>query len=131
MNFKNLCLLVVLFAEVVSIASCVPAFAQAASKPEAPKVDAIKVDVPKVDATKAPKKIDRLDLLEIRDLIHQVDALKMQASIAEKKMKELETALQAKFKAISEKYDIGKDDTLNMETGEVGAKPKEGVSNEK
>ncbi len=77
---------------------------------------------------KPAKKIDRLDLLEIRDLMHQMDTMKMQIAMAEKRIKELETETQTRFKALTEKYSLSKEDTVSMETGEIVPKKKEGAN---
>lgn len=71
-------------------------------------------------------RVERIDLLELRDLIHQMDALKMQMSISEKRIKELDKDTQDRFKTLAEKYKLEKDDTINMETGEIISKSKEG-----
>ncbi len=81
-------------------------------------------------AQKKDRRIERLDLLEVRDLMHQMDTLKLQIAAADKRIKELEKETQERFKSLAEKYQLGKEDTINMESGEIVAK-KEDPRNEK
>ncbi len=76
------------------------------------------------------KRIDRLDLLEVRDLMHQMDTLKLQIAAADKRIKELEKETRERFKSLAEKYQLGKEDTINMESGEIVAR-KEDPKDEK
>ncbi len=76
------------------------------------------------------KKIDRIDLLEVRDLMHQMDTLKLQIAAADKRIKELEKETRERFKSLAEKYQLGKEDTINMESGEIVAR-KEDPKDEK
>ena len=68
----------------------------------------------------APKEqIDRIDLLELRDLSGQLENIRLQYSILDRKAKDLDELLKGKMSGIAQKYKIGLKDQLNMETGQI------------
>lgn len=65
------------------------------------------------------KKIERLELLELRDITHQIELLKAQMVFTERRIKDLEADAQGKLKSLYDKYKISPTEVLNLDTGEI------------